>query len=187
MASYFMMVGVTPQACANSLAWYLRLGMEPEISDVYFMTSQDEGEPSEEGKKYIKEVHELSKEIAPRLAAEAFEKITFDTEDIIWIPEADLPVATRLIAEGILDRCLDDEIVIDITAGRKIMASSAVVAALHLYHSCDIDVKLTYYLLKEFSRQNLKKKAYELGLDEAETIMIDIDDLDAELREIPVK
>jgi len=182
-----MMVGVTPQACANSLAWYLRLRMEPEISNVYFMTSQDEGEPSEEGKRYIKEVHELSKEMAPRLAAEAFENITFETEDIIWIPEANLPVATRLIAEGILDRCPDDEIVIDITAGRKIMASSAVVAALHLYHSCDIDVKLTYYLLKEFSRQNLKKKAYELGLDEAETIMIDINDLDAELRDIPVR
>ncbi len=185
MSKYFMTVGVTPQACANSLSWYLRSENDPEIDEVYFITSWDDGEPSAKGENIIQQVCDLSKQISSRMAPKAFEKIEFRTDDIIWIPEADLPVATKIIAKALLERCPEGcQVVVDTTAGRKMMTGSALVASLLVHQKYGREVFISYYLLHDFSREKLAKKAYELGLDDAETILISVDDLDAEVKKI---
>jgi len=77
--------------------------------------------------------------------------------------------------------------VIDATAGRKSMSVAAVVAGLRLHHAHNRRTWISYYWLHDFSKESLSKKVWELGLDDAETVVIGVDQIDEQLAEIKEK
>ena len=96
-----------------------------------------------------------------------------------------MPVAIRQIVQGIIQKTAEGaEIVIDFTAGRKSMSAAAVVAGLRLHHAHSRRTWISYYWLHDFSKDALSKKIWELGLDEAETVIIGVDQIDEQLTEI---
>ncbi len=185
MAYYFTVVGTTPIACANALSWYVRTGAGPEIEDVFFIASSEEKTKRSSSAKYIRETLRLARENLKRMAPEALDELTFHEDTPTLIPEADLGVATRLIAEGILAHCPSDTTaVIDATGGRKMMTASAILAGIVLSEKHKRHILFSYYWLKRFTRDMLGKRAYELGLDEAETVVKEVSDINDEIKKI---
>lgn len=183
---YFMMVGATPKACANAFAWYIRSNSGPPVDELKFICSSDRhgGQSATSISNVMDTVH-LIKENLVRISPEALEPLSISETDILWIPEADLGTATQEITRGILDRTTEtDEIVIDPTAGRKLMSASAVLSAVLLYQRYSRDVQLSYYWLIRFTKENLQKMAYELGIDDAETVIVEMGELDEKIKEI---
>lgn len=186
MASYFMVIGVTPQACANSLTWYLKTKKGPELRNVYFISSSESGDgPTSRTKRHVNRITEILEENLFYMSLDVLDQMTLHTDDVVWIPQEKLGEGIRVIAESILERTeKDTQVVIDPTAGRKIMSSSSIVAGLILHQKYNRKVLFSYYWLKRFDQISLSKKAYELGLDEAETIIMRVDDIDAEIKKI---
>ncbi|RLI49047.1 MAG: hypothetical protein DRO73_07480 [Candidatus Thorarchaeota archaeon] len=185
---YFMTVGTTPLACANSVYWYLRTGKGEIPERVWFIASEDPaGGPSHDSRTHIEAIETLLHEFLERTPRDDWYNICFETDDIIWIPEADLAQGTRLIGDGILKRCkVGDSITIDATAGRKTMATSAVLAGLALYQKELYNVNFHYYWLREFRRESLGKKAYELAVDEIESVLVPAEAIEHELTGIRI-
>lgn len=165
---YFTVVGVSPRACVNSLCSFLERFPDVSIRNLSFIVSLTEkGEPSQ---RSIDNVESIVRSLAD--SSYASNLTTPLRPDYIWIPEADLGVATRRIINDVLSRITDcPRVVVDATAGRKIMASSAVVASLLLAHLHGIPVDINYYLLKTYSDDTKRKEYSALGDDDAQTLI----------------
>ncbi|MHA1864212.1 MAG: hypothetical protein ACTSWA_10630 [Candidatus Thorarchaeota archaeon] len=186
MASYFAVVGVTPKAVANSIAWYIRSDSQPPISEINFITSSKDGITSEGySKEDISTSVDILLENLKRLSPESIDKIKINQEDPIFIPEANFAIGIRQIVQGIINKTSPGtEIVIDATAGRKSMSAAAVVAGLRLHHAHNRRTWISYYWLHDFSKDTLSKNVWELGLDQAEIVVIGVDQIDEQLTEI---
>lgn len=177
-----MVVGTTPIACANSLSWYIRTRAGPEVEHVFFIASSEEDTAQDKSVKHVKETVRLTKKNLQEMIPTLAESIRFHTDDLILIPEANLGVATRRIAEGILAHCPEKETaVIDATGGRKMMTASAILAGIVLNEKHHRHILFTYYWLKRFTKEMLGKMAYQLGLDEAETVVTEVSDINDEI------
>ncbi|MBN2230003.1 MAG: hypothetical protein JW779_10495 [Candidatus Thorarchaeota archaeon] len=184
--SYFSVVGITPIACANSIASYLMDDRHVPIGDIFFVTSWDErAEPSSTSQQYVKEVIDLLTKNLEHMHSDGLDDITFHPDDIVWIPEENLSLGVKCITEGIFHKTARNErIIIDTTAGRKTMASSAVLAGYILNNRYERKVTLSYYWLRRFSPEIMGKPVYELDSDDAEIVLTDINDLNEMITKI---
>ena len=157
LASYFAVVGVTPKAVANSIAWYMRSNSQPSIDEIHFITSSNDGISSEGySKEDIAEAVDILLENLRRLSPESVDKIKINQDEPIFIPEANLALGIRQIVQGIIDRTTaGNKVVIDVTAGRKSMSAAAVVAGIRHHQVHKRRTWIAYYWLYEFSKESL--------------------------------
>ncbi|MDF1541380.1 MAG: hypothetical protein P1Q69_20950 [Candidatus Thorarchaeota archaeon] len=171
---YYAVVGVSPMACVNSLCSFTSNFPHVRIRNLSFIVSLTErGDPSLQSMKTVESInHALSiSTSAPNLPIPL-------ASDYLWIPEADLEGATKNIITGVLSRTTDgSRVIVDATAGRKIMASSAVVAALLLSYLHGIPVDINYYLLKAYDNGTKAKEFSDLEENDALTLVFDTEQI----------
>lgn len=173
---YFSLVGTTPLAVANSLSWFLRMKPEFLIKEVFFICSEKDSAIGVEGtRKNIPKIKKILQENARKLGVVEFDRIEFNREPVL-IPEADLPRAASIIAKAILSQ-LAYTTILDITAGRKLMSSASVIAGLYLDRFREREIYFYYYWLIPYTRDKIKKRAYELGLDDVGLILFKVRDI----------
>ncbi|MBN2230294.1 MAG: hypothetical protein JW779_11960 [Candidatus Thorarchaeota archaeon] len=175
---YYAVVGVSPIACVNSLCSFISNFSDVHIRNLSFIVSLTEsGEPSPQSMKTTESIN-----YALSISTSAPSLPRPQASDYIWIPEADLEGAIRTIIEGVLSRTTDDSrVIVDATAGRKIMASSAVVASLILSYSYGIPVAINYYLLKSYDDEARRKSFAELGEHDAMTCIFEMSEVNRRL------
>jgi hypothetical protein len=171
---YFTLVGRSPKAVANSLAWFLQLKEEVEITDLYFIISDTEEKKVSPDYKIIPRVIKTIDENFQQMELDKNCNITKHPSSCLVIPEADLLSSSELLFEN-FKRYLDnfDKIFVDVTGGRKTMTASAIIASIYLQNYLqkngrNTPIELIYYWLKRFTDENKRKKAYQLGSDEIE-------------------
>ncbi len=183
---YFVLVGSTPLAVANSITWFLRMKPEYRMKEVLFICSQDDGYHGITGTAVqISQIKELIRESCKQLGLSVFNQISFN-EEVILIPEADLPEAAKIIGKAVLSQKALTT-VLDITAGRKIMSSASVIAGIFVHKFRERRLFFYYYWLLHYIPSQLAKKAYQLGLDEANLVFFPVSDILSALEQIQGK
>ncbi|MFX1296220.1 MAG: hypothetical protein ACFFD2_15395 [Promethearchaeota archaeon] len=180
---YFTLVGISPLAVSNSLIWLIRSRPDINIDKVHFICSMDDPDSNTKGSygfhekvkdSIIEQLNELN--LNSRIP-------NFD-DKVILISEANLPESAKIIGNELLKIPSDIVIIFDCTAGRKTMTAAAVIANLLLISKFKREIYINYYWLLKYTRENLRKKATELGLDEAEIKLFTHDMIIKSLEEI---
>ncbi|MHA1791022.1 MAG: hypothetical protein ACTSVI_00165 [Promethearchaeota archaeon] len=172
----FCSVGSTPQAFANALTWFLNLKNEKyPVSDIYFIASEEnKGKGIPGTQENIPKAIKMIKESLNILKPEILSKVTFHEKAAFLVPEEDVIKATTTIIRKIRELVKEDQVcIIEMTAGRKTMSSALLMAGTILNNRFKLNVLLTYYWLVRWTRENLKKKAHQLGIDDVYTLIID--------------
>ena len=187
---YFTLVGVTPLAVANSFSWFSKIRADVTIEKVYFIISESEKAKTETEKEMLPKVISAIGENFQHFGLD-FEKVTFEREKLIVIPQADLQKSCEKLVTEVQKRSSASELVfIDVTAGRKTMTGAGTIAAIFSQNHFNklkkaVSVHLVYYWLKLFTQEHMKKMAYQLGRDDIEIKICDVKDLIETLGEIP--
>lgn len=180
---YFTLVGSTPDAVANSFIWFLRLKPEFVIKEVFFICSEEDPTRGILGTaKNLSRVIELIHENAEKLQLQMLRDIKFNHEALL-IPEANLPEAAKIIAKAVLSQ-LSRTTILDITAGRKLMSSASVIAGIFLDQFKERQLFFYYYWLLHYTQAKIGKKAYELGIDEIDLILFEVQDIALSLKQV---
>jgi hypothetical protein len=181
---YFMLVGQYPLGIANSFVWLARSKPEITINQINFICSRDDSRWNTKGSKgNEKQVIKLIKEQLNEMDLD--HKIPKFNNKIITVGEADLTDASVIIGKELLN-IEDNDIIIDCTGGRRAMTNAAILAAIYLIARYQKNINISYYWLMNFSRENITKKATELGLDEAIVRLFTPDQITQALEEINI-
>jgi len=183
----FSLVGSTPQAFANSIACFLSVNYARfPVTDVYFIASRENKEKGVDStQKNIPAAIGMIQDCTAIMKKDRLAKVVFHEKPAFLVPEEDVINATIITIKGIKAMLsADDTCVIDMTAGRKTMGAAITLAASALKHKFGCRVYLSYYWLVRWTRENLEKRAQDLGIDDVCSIVFDLADLDTKLKEI---
>ncbi len=179
---YYTLVGVSPLAVSNSIVWFFRKHPSIEVEEIRFITSQPDPLNGKGGTKELLDeiVTTLEEDFKAIMGQELVKRGTaVNHDEVIEIPEADLPEAITILARAVKEVPSDRGFIFDITAGRKAMGNALLCVGLLAYAKWKRDVKLHYYLLKKFTRDMMKKRATELSRDDVESLLFDVKDIDS--------
>ncbi len=177
---YFTLVGVSPLAVSNSLIWFFRRHPTVHVEEIRFIASEPDPTTKKGGTKGQVEdiITFLHEDAASVLKPNPFKtEVHVNKDDIIEIPEADLPRAITIIAQHVKDVPPDRGYIFDLTAGRKAMGNALMCVGLLTHAKWKREVKFHYYLLKKFTREMMSKRATELARDDVESLLYDIKDI----------
>ena len=173
---FFSLVGSNPYAVANSLTWFLQMKPEYSVRDLIFICSREDSQRAIQGTAtHVPGIKKLIQENCLHLNLTAVNTINF-SDDILTIPEANLPEAAQLISKAVLEQPSKTTI-LDITAGRKLMSSASVIAGVFLDKFQERRILFYYYWLFKYTQDKLARKAYQLGFDAAETVIFEVKDI----------
>ncbi|MFX0075508.1 MAG: hypothetical protein ACFE96_08705 [Candidatus Hermodarchaeota archaeon] len=183
----FITVGRTPQAVANALAAHL-LDLSPtEPVDCYFLMGSAEGRtfPTRTSSD-SEEILEIFQENQKYLSKLQNIQVNFHPDSSIDIYEHDLIKNVELIVSQVSSMIEENnKVIFEITAGRKAMTGSALIGATLLrqkHPSCSFEI--AYYWLKQFTKDILQKRLYELGFDAYKSVLTSLEDLDKLVRKV---
>ena len=180
---YFTLVGTSPLAVQNSLVWFLKRSADVEIEEVQFICSRDDPATNTRGTRTL--IPEIIEGIKEQLnALNLGHKIRFGAEKIIEIEEADLPQSSEIIGKHLLTNPEQARIILDCTAGRKTMTGAALIAGLYIKNKFKRDIVFVYYWLLTYNQEFLRKRAIELGDDQAEMKIFDANKIEDALERI---
>lgn len=181
----FSTVGTTPQAVANALSSHLMTFEEKtEVECYFFMGSTSSHTFPDRTSSDISSIIDgfnINKRHLKKLDSL---KITLHTDNLIDIYEHDLVENVALIVSKSNKIIEDgDQIIFDITGGRKMMTGAALLSIMILRQkrpACSF--KIGYYWLKKFTPENLNKMLFELGFDAYESIFASLEAIDERVR-----
>ncbi|MHA1269463.1 MAG: hypothetical protein ACTSPY_06705 [Candidatus Helarchaeota archaeon] len=163
---YYTLVGIHHLAVANAFIWLCRTNPEINIKKITFICSRDELKFNTKGSVGVeKEVITSIKEQWDELKLNG--TIPKFNNEIITISEMDILYSVNIIGDSLLSVSSDQNIILDCTGGRKAMTIAASLAGIYLMAKYNRNISISYYWLKQYSKETMSKKASELGLDEA--------------------
>ena len=179
----FSLVGTAPLAVANALIWHLKTHPDLQKATIFFCATDIDTEKQTIGSRT------LINDIINILNGEYTQYFSFLADitlikDPLIITEAEFTKNIYLLVSKIKELTIrEDKIFLDATAGRKIMGASMVTAG-YVLKTLGYNVYLLYYWLKLFRPDLLKKPVYELTEDEAESMLINLDDIDKVVKDL---
>ncbi|GAB4322500.1 MAG: hypothetical protein Kow0069_27260 [Promethearchaeota archaeon] len=176
---YYTLVGTSPKAYANSLAWFWAHGpveLRPEL--VRFIASKPIPNLGIEGTRaQLTKAIPIIEENFRRLCGEENLPFKVDLHGVIEVPENDLLGITREIvlrAAGSFKEGGGGVAVFDVTAGRKAMSVAAGFSALFLERLFQVKSYLSYYWLANFTREEMAKPVWELAIDDVGLNVVEV-------------
>ncbi|MBD3186446.1 hypothetical protein GF325_06435 [Candidatus Bathyarchaeota archaeon] len=177
----YVSAGSTPPAFANSVSWFLALHQaDYKVTDIFFIPSKENTKYGVKGTRdNIPKAIDLAKQSLSMMNPQLLDEVTFHEQPPFSMPEEDLLEATRVTVKNVREAAAGaGTIIFDMTAGRKTMGAAITLSANILKFKYTMNVFITYYWLIHWNKENLRKKAHELGRDDIASKVFNLDHLD---------